>query len=82
MRSEYSLIPVGESDVVAEGKCIQTGEVYRTAPFNELNWQRWRYLRVPIQYALPELDAHDREFLMSGFSPVGWEEFYGTDDDE
>ena len=82
MRSEYNLIPVGENEVVAEGKCIQTGDVYRTAPFNELNWQRWRYLRVPIQYALPELEADDREFLMSGFSPIGWEEFYGTDNDE
>jgi hypothetical protein len=81
MRSEYRLIPAGDTDVVAEGKCIQTGKIYRTAPFNELNWQRWRYLRVMIQEALPELDMHDREFLMSGFSPEGWTEFYGTDDE-
>jgi len=75
MLNTYELIPVGEGKVVAEGKCIQTGDVYRTAPFNELNWQRWRYLRVPIQNALYELEADDREFLMSGFSPIGWEEF-------
>lgn len=81
MRSEYQLIPVGDEDVVAEGKCIQTGKIYRTAPFKELNWQKWRYLRVMIQEALPELDMHDREFLMSGFSPEGWTEFYGTDDE-
>lgn len=82
MRSEYSLVPVGENEVVAEGECIQTGKTYRTAPFNELNWQRWRYLRVPIQEALYELDADDREFLMSGFSPEGWSEFYGTNNNK
>ena len=81
MRSEYRLIPAGDTDVVAEGKCIQTGKIYRTAPFNELNWQRWCYLRVPIQEALYELEADDREFLMSGFSPEGWAEFYETDDE-
>ncbi len=59
----YELLPVGETDVVAEGKCIYTGKTYRTAPFNELAWQSWRYLRVPIQVALPELENYDREFL-------------------
>ena len=77
----YELLPVGETDVVAEGKCIHTGKTYRTAPFNELAWQSWRYLRVPIQVALPELENYDREFLMSGFSPEGWDEFFGTDDE-
>jgi len=81
MRNDYKLIPVGDEDVIAEGKCLQTGKTYRTSPFNERGWQRWRYLRVAIQDALPELDAGDREFLISGFSPEGWEEIYGTEDE-
>ena len=81
MKRQYELLQVGDSNIIAEGKCIYTGEAYRTAPFTLEGWQSWRYLRIPIQDALPELEAHDREFLMSGFSPVGWEEFYGTDDE-
>ena len=80
MRIDYYLIPVGDTEVVAEGKCLQTGKIYRTAPFNELGWQSWRYLRIAIQDALPELNADDREFLISGFSPEGWEEIYKGED--
>lgn len=81
MLNTYELIPVGDDRVVAEGKCLQTGNTYRTAPFTELGWQKWRYLRQMIQVALPELNADDREFLISGFSPDGWKEIYGTDDE-
>ena len=39
------------------------------------------YLRELIQVALPELNADDREFLISGFSPEGWDEIYGKEDE-
>lgn len=80
MLNTYKLIPVGEH-VVAEGKCLQTGEVYRTAPFTGVGWMRWKRGGEMIQVALPELNADDREFLISGFSPNGWKEIYGTDDE-
>jgi len=35
-----------------------------------------------IQNAFPYLSAGDREFLMSGYSPEGWEKTFGRDDDE
>lgn len=81
MLNTYELIPVGDDKVVAEGKCLQTGNTYRTSPFTELGWKKWRYLRQMIQVALPELNADDREFLISGFSPDGWREIYGTEDE-
>ena len=81
MLNTYQLIPVGEKEMVAEGKCLQTGKVYRTSPFTGLGWMRWKKGGEMIQVALPELNADDREFLISGFSPDGWREIYGTEDE-
>lgn len=81
MLNTYQLIPVGEKEMVAEGKCLQTGKVYRTSPFTGLGWMRWKKGGEMIQAALPELNADDREFLISGFSPDGWIEIYGTEDE-
>lgn len=81
MNSEYQLIQMGDGMIAAEGKCLQTGKIYRTSPFNKMGWERWRYLRQLIQVALPELNADDREFLISGFSPEGWDEIYGKEDE-
>lgn len=32
-----------------------------------------------IQVACPELSSDDREFLISGMSPEGWEKLFGGD---
>ena len=34
-----------------------------------------------IQYAMPELSADDREFIMSGNTPEEWDQLFGFDDD-
>ena len=31
----------------------------------------------PIQRAMPEVSADDREFVLSGISPAGWESAFG-----
>lgn len=33
-----------------------------------------------IQNALPNLSSDDREFLISGMSPEGWEKLFGGED--
>lgn len=35
-----------------------------------------------IQDAFPYLSAGDREFLISGYSPEGWDQTFGEPDDE
>ena len=61
------------------GPCVVTGETYSvTVPAAEL----YAYRRgLKIQDAMPSLDAGDREFLMSGFSPAGWDWTFGSDSD-
>jgi hypothetical protein len=33
-----------------------------------------------IQEAMPQLDADDREFIMTGITPKEWDDTFGTDD--
>lgn len=64
-----------ESKVFALGKCVLTGTEYQTADFSYQNYLKYRN-GAYIQDALSELAPHDREFLISGISPDGWEEMY------
>lgn len=58
------------------GPCVVTGKPYSVAvPGRELH--NYRQGKLHIQYAMPSLSAGDREFLISGISPEGWEEFFG-----
>ena len=65
---------------VFTGPCVATGQTYSvTVPAAGL----FAYNRgAMIQDAFPELSADDREFLLSGFSPAGWEQTFGGIDDE
>lgn len=42
-------------------------------PTTEERIQRWNNSRLPIQSALPELNADQREFLLSGLLPEEWD---------
>jgi hypothetical protein len=33
-----------------------------------------------IQEAMPQLDADDREFIMTGITPSEWDDTFGSDD--
>ena len=62
------------------GKCQMTGKPYSvTVPGSGL----YRYNQgALIQDAFPDLSAGDREFLMSGTSPEGWEKLFPTNPNE
>lgn len=62
------------------GPCLKTGKPYSvTVPADGLHkYHQGAY----IQDAFPNLSKDDREFLMSGYSPEGWKEIFGDDDDE
>ena len=75
----YDLIIVGDK-VKAVGKCRQCKEKYETKPFTHAAYLDWRRGLKPIQNTLlgTELEAHDREFLISGISPIGWSHLEGS----
>ena len=57
------------------GPCLVTGEDYSvTVKGSEL----FDFRRTNSIMMLKSLDAGDREFLISGTSPAGWEKMFGT----
>jgi hypothetical protein len=62
------------------GPCVVTGEPYSVfIPAPEL----FAYRRGDkIQDAMPSVKPEDREFLMSGTSPEGWNQVFGPEEDE
>lgn len=64
--------PAGDGQVIVFGSCFVTREYYQTPPFPAVELQR--YLEGTLaQDALVSLDADNREFLISGTSPAGWD---------
>jgi len=61
------------------GPCVVTGKEYSvTVKAESLNkYRRGAFL----QEAFKELSRDDREFLMSGISPEGWDKTFGEDDE-
>ena len=51
-----------------------TGEPYTTAEFPTAAYNAWKGGEM-IQDALHMLSADDREFIMSGISPAGWDTY-------
>lgn len=65
---------------IFSGPCIKTGEEYSVsvkAP-DLYKYHQGEY----IQNAFPYLSTDDREFLMSGYSPKGWKEIFGNEEEE
>tara|TARA_R110002051_G_scaffold121296_2_gene194503 strand:+ start:1418 stop:1675 length:258 start_codon:yes stop_codon:yes gene_type:complete len=57
------------------GQCRVTGKDWTVAvPGQELHQYRRGKL---MQYAMPSLSDDDREFLITGISPEGWEQKFG-----
>lgn len=55
-------------------------------PITEQQWRDWnnadQCTRPHIQYAFPYLSNDEREFLLSGITPLEWEQHFGDDDVE
>lgn len=54
------------------GECVETKEPYRVTVKSE-DFRAWWYEGEYIQNVMPELSADDKEFLLSGLTPYGWE---------
>lgn len=63
------------SNVIVRGKCIITNTDYEVSvPLTELTaWSKGGL----AQNTLKSLNADQREFLISGISPAGWERCFG-----
>ena len=60
------------------GKCVVTGEDYQTQPFNKSDYHKWIEGAL-IQNCFPYLSLNDREFMLSGISPKGWEQTFSLE---
>ena len=63
----------------AEGTCVLSVEWYETDWFNLNGLRAWKN-GLLIQEALPELSANDREFLISGISPVKFDSIFDEEE--
>ena len=63
------------------GTCVVTKEYYETPEVKPEDLFRWNN-GTHVQDAFPYLSSGDREFIISGVSPKGWEEMFGTPGEE
>lgn len=64
----------GDGTITVSGNCVFTKKLY-TVTVDKLGYDKWKS-GVRIQNALPTASADDREFLLSGISPEGWEKSF------
>lgn len=70
----------GKHVYIFSGPCLKTGKSYSvTVPAEGLfNYNQGHR----IQEAFPDMPAGDREFLMSGYSPEGFDMIFPPEEDE
>jgi len=75
-----NVVDLGGGRVRIEGVCGVTGKPYsvETSADNLAKFQSGMF----AQSAFPDLSASDREFIISGTSPEGWEILFGDDEEE
>ena len=78
-RYDQMVIEAGD-EVMVSGPCHVTGKQYSVTVSRD-GYYAWRQGRL-IQDALPNVSKEDREFLISGTSPEGWREMFGSDESE
>lgn len=61
-------------------KCVHTGKPYSVTVDSE-GYFRWVNGEL-AQRAFPYLSVADREFLISGISPEGWDQLFGNEEEE
>lgn len=66
-------------ETICEGPCLVTGRTHRVTVRTE-DLLAWRAGKL-AQMAFPYLSGRDREFLISGTSPAGWEHLFGRGDE-
>jgi hypothetical protein len=78
---QVAVVSEDGATVTIGGPCYMTGKTHVvTVKADEL--VEWVAGRKHIQDAMPSASAEDREFLLSGCSPAGWDEIMKGCSDE
>jgi hypothetical protein len=65
-------IPDAEGQTIVSGICTLSHQPYSTKPLSYEGLEQWACGKDLIQHCLPHTSRDDREFLISGSSPNGW----------
>jgi hypothetical protein len=76
MYANLKVSPVSKTQVRLTGPCIVTGKDYSVVVSKQAAANYFQ-LGVKIQDAFPKLSLEEREFLISGVSPEGWNRTFG-----
>ena len=68
--------------MVQTGPCPHCGMTSWLADVDALGFIRWSEMGEHIRDALPDLDADQRELLLSGTHAHCWQAMFGGDDDD
>lgn len=72
------VIDVKNQQVVVSGRYYDDPTRSRTVVIPMIAWMAMERGEL-IQNAMPNLSSDDWEFLISGYSPEGWEKLFGGD---
>lgn len=64
----------GSTDIEVQGRCVVTNKPY-SVTVKSKDYEDWKNGKR-IHLAFPYLDAGQREFLISGISPEGWDKTF------
>jgi hypothetical protein len=69
----------GDKQTRIMGRCVKNNSLWSIVVLNS-ELECWdQQPNQKMQIAFPSLNPDGREFLISGISPVGWEEIYSTE---
>lgn len=75
-----SVDEIDNDTLLVTGSCIVTGKDYKVEAKRQsfVDYLNGAYIQDAFNY----LNADDREFLLSGYSPEGWIEVFGEEDED
>lgn len=60
--------------------CVICGQELQELPVTAAQINTWRESRVLIQDAFPQLDAYQRELILTGIGPKCWNKLFGEEE--
>jgi hypothetical protein len=79
MNTNVKRIRKQDGQLLLMGPCTVTKKLYSVVVSDQAVVNYYQ-LGMKAQDAFPELSAEQREFLISGISPEGWKQIFGTSD--
>lgn len=78
----FQMRPAADPEwVTIAGRCLIVDTEFSVS-VRRADLENWLAVCVYAEEAFPYLSAADREFLISGFSPAGWDKLFPPEDDE